>query len=81
MILERVKSTEKIMRMMESSNSLVFETDRSTKKQEIKKEVEGLFNVKVDKINTHIRENKKLAYVKLKKEFPAIDIATKLKLI
>ena len=48
------------------------------KKPEIKKEEEELFNVKVEKINTQIRKNKKIAFVKLKKEYPAIDIATKL---
>jgi ribosomal protein L23 len=62
-ILEKVKSTEKIVRQIES---------------EIKKEIETLFNVKVDKVRTHILNNKKIAYVKLNKKFPAADLATKL---
>jgi len=51
------------------------------KKPDIKKEIEELFKVKVEKINTLLRGNKKFAYVKLKKEFPAIDLATRLGMI
>ena len=43
--------------------------------------MESLFEVKVDRVRTLIKGNKKCAYVKLKKEFPAIDIATKLGII
>ncbi len=81
MILQKIKSTEKIVRMMESENVLVFETDRGVKKDEIKKEVEDVFDVKVEGVRTHIRKNKKFAYVKLNAEFPAIDVATKLGLM
>jgi len=81
MILEKVKSSEKIVRVIEVNNIIVFETDRKVKKNEIKDEVEKLFNVKVEKVNTHIKENKKVALVKLKKEFKAIDIANKLGII
>ncbi|MFZ5955001.1 MAG: 50S ribosomal protein L23 [Nanoarchaeota archaeon] len=80
-MIQKVKSTEKIMRMIETENVLLFETDRKFKKPEIRKEIEKLFNVKVENVNTHIRKNKKLIYVKLKSEFHAIDIATKLGLI
>ena len=69
------------MRMIEAENLLVFETDRKFTKKEIRDEIENLLNVKVDKIRTHIRKNKKIAYVKLKPEFQAIDVATKLGLM
>ena len=46
-----------------------------------KKEIEEIFNVKVDSINTLIRANKKIAYVKLNGKNPAIDIATQLGLM
>ncbi len=81
MILEKPKSTEKIMRMIEINNTIVFETDRKCSKPEIKQEVEDVFGVKVESVNTHTRKNKKIAYVKLKSGFPAIDIATKLGLM
>jgi len=70
--------TEKAVMMIEMKNTLTFETAKEKTKDEIKKEVEELFDVKVERVRTLIRDNKKCAYVQLKKEFPAIDIATKL---
>lgn len=78
MILQKIKATEKIVRQIEIENILVFETDRKFRKEDIKKEVEDLFEVKVEKVRTLTIKNKKTAYVKLKPEFPAIDVATKL---
>ncbi|MBT3397482.1 50S ribosomal protein L23 [archaeon] len=80
-ILEKVKSTEKIVRQIEADNVLVFEVDRAVTKLDVKKEVEDLFGVKVVKVRTHTLKNKKLAYVKLNPEFPAVDVATKLGLM
>ena len=71
-------TTEKAIMKIETENVLTFEIDKRKSKEEIKKEIEDLFGVKVEKIKTLIRDNKKRAYVKLKKEFFAIDIATKL---
>ena len=73
--------TEKAVMMIEAQNTLTFRTDKKTTKQEIKKEVESLFSIKVDKIRVIIRGNHKYFYVKLKKNFLAIDIATKMGLI
>ena len=73
--------TEKAVMMIERENTLTLQTEKEKTKEEIKKEVEELFNVKVDKIRILIRGNKKNAYIKLKKEFPAIDVATKLGLM
>ncbi|MGK0232099.1 MAG: large subunit ribosomal protein L23 [Patescibacteria group bacterium] len=80
-ILEKVKSTEKIVRQIEVDNVLVFVVDRSITKTQIKKEVESLFNVKVQSVRTLTRVNKKYAYVKLNKANPAMDVATKLGLM
>jgi ribosomal protein L23 len=80
-ILEKMKATEKIVRQIEIDNILVFIVDRSITKTEIKKEVEELFDVKVEGIRTHTKQNKKIAYVKLKKDYAAIDVATKLGLM
>ena len=73
--------TEKAVMRIESQNVLSFETSKNKTKEEIKKEIEHLFDVKVEKVRTSIKDNKKYAYVKLKKDYPAIDIATKLGLI
>ena len=73
--------TEKAVMLIEKENALTFETEKSAKKDEIKKEIESLFAVKVEKVRTLIRDNRKYIYVKLKKEFPALDVATKLGII
>jgi len=73
--------TEKAVMLIEAQNILTFETNKNKTKAQIKKEFEELFKAKVEKIRTLIRENKKYAYIKLKQEFPAIDIATKLGLM
>ncbi|MEM3091065.1 MAG: 50S ribosomal protein L23 [Candidatus Pacearchaeota archaeon] len=73
--------TEKAIMLIENQNVLTFSTEKERTKKEIQKEIESLFSVKVEKIRTLIRNNKKYAYVKLKKDFPAIDIATKLGLM
>lgn len=74
-------TTEKAVRLIELDNTLIFEIDMRKKKNEIKKEIEENFKVKVDSVNTLIRLNKKYAYVKLNVKNPAIDIATTLGII
>jgi len=74
-------SSEKAVKMIELDNILLFETSMRVTKTEIAKEISTLFNVKVDKVRTNIRANKKYAYVKLNKANPAIDVATKLGMI
>ena len=64
--------------MIERENVLTFEFDKRKTKAEIKKEIEEVLEVKVENVRTLIRENKKYAYIKLKKDFLAIDLATKL---
>ncbi len=77
-ILEKIKSTEKIVRQIEADNVLVFVVDRAVNKKDIRDEVESLFDVKVEKVRTHTLKNKKITYVKLKPDYPAVDVATKL---
>ncbi len=71
-------STEKAIRMMESDNVITFIVDSSAKKEDIKKEMESMFKVKVVSVRTTNVFGKKKAFVKLSKEHPAIDIATQL---
>ncbi|MDD5012725.1 MAG: 50S ribosomal protein L23 [Candidatus Nanoarchaeia archaeon] len=73
--------TEKAVMLIESQNVLAFETEKEKTRTEIKNEIENLFKVKVEKLRTRIQGNKKYVYAKLKKEFPAIDVATKLGLM
>ena len=74
-------TTEKTIKLLETENKIVFVVDRRVNKKEIVREIEERFNVKVSKINTQIKNNQKIAFVKLKSETPAIDLATKLGMI
>jgi large subunit ribosomal protein L23 len=74
-------TSEKAVKMIELDNTLLFETERRTGKDEIRAEIEKIFSVKVSSVRTHIKQNKKFAYVKLNKANPAIDVATKLGMI
>jgi len=80
MILKPITS-EKAVKMIDLDNTLIFETEMRVSKIEIKKEIEKVFAVKVEKVRTSINGNKKYAFVKLNKKTPAIDIATKLGMI
>lgn len=75
-------STEKAIRMMESENKLGFIVDNASTKSGVKKAVEKIFKVKVEKVNMFItHDGKKKAYVKLSPDTPAIDVATQLGLM
>lgn len=74
-------TSEKAVRLIEAENTLIFITERERRKPEIKKEIEEIFKVKVDKVRTFIKGNKKHVYVRLDKKNPAIDVATKLGMI
>jgi len=73
--------TEKAVMMIERENVLTFKTEMGKTRTEIKKELEEIFEIKIEKIRVLIKNGKKYAYVKLKPKFPAIDVATKLGLM
>lgn len=70
--------TEKAVMMIESQNVLTFQTGKEATKHEIKKELEDLFEVKIEKVRVLIRGGKKYIYARLKSQFAALDVATKL---
>ena len=74
-------TTEKAIRTIELDNTILFEVHTKDNRTKIAKEIEMLFKVKVEKVNIINRGNKKIAYVKINKKTPAIDIATKLGMI
>jgi ribosomal protein uL23 len=74
-------ATEKSIRLMEAENKLIFVVHDKATRPDIKKAVETVFKVKVDKVNTYIMKGQKRAYVKFAKETPAIDVATNLGLM
>ena len=73
--------TEKAVMMIEANNTLTFVFPMIQSKEEIKREIESIFDVKIDKIRTLIKGNKKYVYAKLKGDTLAIDVATKLGLM
>ncbi|MCX8175087.1 MAG: 50S ribosomal protein L23 [Candidatus Micrarchaeota archaeon] len=75
-------TNEKAIGLIEFQNTLTFVVQPSATKSQIKKDVEELFEVKVESVNTLITPSgKKRAYVKLQKGFKADDVAAKLKII
>jgi large subunit ribosomal protein L23 len=81
-IIKRSLATEKSLSLIEKNNTLVFIVDLRASKSDIREAVEKLFNVKVEKVNTLITmKGEKKAYIKLKPEYKASEIATRLGLI
>lgn len=80
MILKPITS-EKAVKLIDLENTILFATEKQASKEGIKAEVEKSFNVKVERVRTFIKNNQKYAYVKLNKQNPAIDVATKLGMI
>ena len=70
--------TEKTMNLMERNNALEFVVRRNTNKQQIKRAVEKLFEVKVKEVNTKITKNGKHAIVIFMPEFKAEDIGMRI---
>jgi len=68
--------TEKTFDLIEKENKLVFIVNRQANKNQIKRAIEKLHNVKVMKVNTMITpKGEKKAFVKLHPEYSAQDIA------
>ena len=71
--------TEKAVDQIESQNKLTFIVNLKANKYKVKRAVEELYEVKVDKVNLLITfKGLKKAFVKLKPEFKASDLAIKL---
>ena len=78
MILKHPITTEKAIRLIEAENKLMFVVDAKAGAERIKAEFEREFKVKVDKVNTLRRGSKKIAYIRISRETPAVDIASRL---
>ncbi len=77
-VIRHPLSTEKSIKLMEAENKLIFVIDMKASKKDVKEAIEKLFKVKVASVNTFIMKGEKRAYVRLKPESPAIEIATQL---
>jgi large subunit ribosomal protein L23Ae len=75
-------TTETAMKKIEDINTLAFVCDVLATKKQIKDSVESLYDVKVKSVNTLIRpDGKKKAYVRLTKDFDALDVANRIGII
>ena len=71
--------TESASLMVEIDNKLIFIVNLKAGKSDVKKAVEQLYEVEVDKVNMLITpQGEKKAFVKLKPEYKASDVAIKL---
>ena len=77
-VLSYAYLTEKAVGLVEKENKLVFIVSRKSDKKQIKDAIEQVFGVKVDRVNTQLQGGEKKAYVKLKPESKAVDVAVKL---
>ena len=71
--------TESASLMVEKDNKLMFIVNLKAGKSDVKRAVEQLYEVKVDKVTVLITpQGEKKAFVKLKPEYKASDVAIKL---
>jgi len=70
--------TEKTMNMMEKINALEFVVRRNSNKNQIKKAIEKMFEVKVKSVNTRISKDGKHAIVIFMPDFKAEDIGMRI---
>ncbi len=71
--------TEVASRMLETENKLIFMVSLKASKADIRRAVEDLYEVQVEKVNVLITsKGEKKAYVKLHPDYKAVDVAIKL---
>ena len=78
-IIQYPLMTERSVNMIEYENKLVFIVKRTATKHMIAKAVKELYEVEADTVNTLItKKGEKKAFVKLKEEYDASDVAIRL---
>ena len=74
--------TEVTSRILETENKLVFVVNNRATKRDIRRAVEELYDVEVQKVNvTNTPKGEKKAFVKLHPDYKAVDVAIKLGVI
>lgn len=71
--------TEVASRILEAENKLVFIVNLKASRSDVRRAVEELYEVRVEKVNVAITpKGLKKAFVKLRPEYKAVDVAIKL---
>ena len=78
-IIKHPLITEQTVALMDRDNALVFICDRRASKRDIKQAIEELYEVELVSVNTLVLpDGRKKAYVKLREEYLADEVATKI---
>ncbi|MCD6341891.1 MAG: 50S ribosomal protein L23 [Thaumarchaeota archaeon] len=78
-IIKRIVITQDAVSLIERENKITFVVDVRATKKDVKRAIEELYGVEVDKVNVLITpRGEKKAYVKLKPEYSAADLAVEL---
>jgi large subunit ribosomal protein L23 len=81
-VILAVVRTQKAVSRIEKENKLTFVVRLEATKEDVKRAVEKLYGVKVEKVNTLVTpRGEKKAYVKLRPEYKAAKLAVKLGVI
>uniref|UniRef100_A0A348G681 60S ribosomal protein L23a n=1 Tax=Odontomachus monticola TaxID=613454 RepID=A0A348G681_ODOMO len=81
-IIKYPLTTEAAMKKIEDNNTLVFIVHIRSNKYHIKASIKKLYDVDVAKVNTLVRpDGKKKAYVRLTRDYDALDVANKIGII
>merc|ERR1711982_299126 len=81
-IIKYPLTTESSMKLIEDSNTLVFIVDIRSNKRQIKQAVRDLYNIEAEKVNTLITpRGMKKSYVRLSKDYDALDVANRVGVI
>jgi len=81
-IIKYPLTTESSMKLIEDSNTLVFIVDVKANKRQIKAAVKDLYDIECEKVNTLITpRGLKKSYVRLSKDFDALDVANRVGVI
>ena len=71
--------SEDAVTLIESENKITFIVDANASKNDIRRAVEELYEVRVDRVNSVLTpEGRKKAYVKLSADYKASDLAVRL---
>ncbi|UJR38417.1 hypothetical protein I4U23_031085 [Adineta vaga] len=81
-IIKYPLTTESAMKKIEDNNTLVFIVNIRANKPMIQKAVKKMYDVEAEKVNTLIRpDGEKKAYVRLKADHDALDVANRIGII
>lgn len=81
-IIKYPLTTESSMKLIEDSNTLVFIVNIQANKRQIKNAVKELYNIECEKVNTLITpRGLKKSYVRLSKDYDALDVANRVGVI